>query len=718
MNRLIFSILLLSSALILPVGAWASDCAPYVSKIHWQSSEVFEPGEEMYSHELVWPYVISTGQNSKLVVTDFSDPDQPAIATSIDLPIQGTSLKHRNETLFVGGSDGLLMTMDISNPLQPVFRDSIHTAQQHSQIFLAGDHVWLNPFFDSISIVDVSQPDNLTVLGTLPYDRFIYDMIDCGALAYIGTEEDWEIYDFSDPTSPELLTQLSEPAYSFALTGQTLLVGRRNEIATYDVSDPTAPLLIGSVETEGEVRNLVIHNGVVSALQPSSGDADLFWLQEDGSLEWITDYSGWFLLAEVFFTDEHLYFCCDQNINLINLSDLKTISGSIPVETPGPAPEMEMIGSLGFSPMGYYGMAVYDFENPKEPVLVGSGATPYNVQSISLRDNAAYLAGSGGVSILDVTDPTIPSLIGSIEYGNYYDTVDIVLHQNTAWLGFQLRSVTSIDISDPTHPEPGITLPFRARALKVDQGLLHTINSDGIYRVLSLETSPPVELANLQLTTGGRSIVVKDNLVLVGHDWFGLSFLDISDPENPLLINHMEIMGGARKISIQDDRAVISNYRLTHILDISDPRNVEKLGTIWDGGINNTILPGGEIIVHHYRGFNYSFQAYPTACGILAPVPDAVQKSESFLSIHPNPFNPQTTISFDLPSPSPVTVRIFDLNGRLVQTLSSSETMSAGMQSWTWMGHDTQGKNASSGVYLVRLEAGQFEANGRMVLIR
>ena len=177
-------------------------------------------------------------------------------------------------------------------------------------------------------------------------------------------------------------------------------------------------------------------------------------------------------------------------------------------------------------------------------------------------------------------------------------------------------------------------------------------------------------------------------------------------------------MGGAKKISTRGNRAIVSNYRLTHILDISDPLNVENVGTIWDGGNNHTILAGGEIVVHHFRGYTYSLQVYPSPCGILSPVQEIPLAPAALLSIHPNPFNPQTTISFDLPNSSAITVQIYDLTGRLVQTLASGEVMSAGLQSWTWLGRNAQGRDVSSGIYLVRLEAGQFQATGRMVLVR
>lgn len=59
-----------------------------------------------------------------------------------------------------------------------------------------------------------------------------------------------------------------------------------------------------------------------------------------------------------------------------------------------------------------------------------------------------------------------------------------------------------------SHPEPGVTLSFRAVALEISQGLLHTISDDGTYRNLLLDTSPPEEVASLQVDFSGSSIEV------------------------------------------------------------------------------------------------------------------------------------------------------------------------------------------------------------------
>ncbi len=83
----------------------------------------------------------------------------------------------------------------------------------------------------------------------------------------------------------------------------------------------------------------------------------------------------------------------------------------------------------------------------------------------------------------------------------------------------------------------------------------------------------------------------------------------------------------------------------------------------------------------------------------------------------PNPFNPVTTIRFDLPKPQYVRLEIFDLQGRRVSRLLSGY-LDAGAHSVWWDGLDERGRQMSSGVYYYRLHAGEFVEVKRMVLLR
>jgi hypothetical protein len=85
---------------------------------------------------------------------------------------------------------------------------------------------------------------------------------------------------------------------------------------------------------------------------------------------------------------------------------------------------------------------------------------------------------------------------------------------------------------------------------------------------------------------------------------------------------------------------------------------------------------------------------------------------------HPNPFNPATTISYDLPEPATVSLQVFDVSGRLVRTLVQGETVPSGRHEVVWNGQDETGRSVGSGIYFYRLEAGDFAATRRMSLVK
>jgi hypothetical protein len=81
----------------------------------------------------------------------------------------------------------------------------------------------------------------------------------------------------------------------------------------------------------------------------------------------------------------------------------------------------------------------------------------------------------------------------------------------------------------------------------------------------------------------------------------------------------------------------------------------------------------------------------------------------------PNPFNPATTIAFDMPHAGPARLVVFDVRGRAVRTLLDGH-VEAGRQQAIWDGRDGAGRRVSSGVYFYRLDAGEANSVRKMVL--
>jgi flagellar hook assembly protein FlgD len=84
---------------------------------------------------------------------------------------------------------------------------------------------------------------------------------------------------------------------------------------------------------------------------------------------------------------------------------------------------------------------------------------------------------------------------------------------------------------------------------------------------------------------------------------------------------------------------------------------------------------------------------------------------------YPNPFNPVTTLRYDLPVDALVNITIYDMMGRVVNTLIN-ESQSAGYKTTQWNATNYRNEPVSAGLYLYTIEAGKFRQTKKMVLLK
>lgn len=101
----------------------------------------------------------------------------------------------------------------------------------------------------------------------------------------------------------------------------------------------------------------------------------------------------------------------------------------------------------------------------------------------------------------------------------------------------------------------------------------------------------------------------------------------------------------------------------------------------------------------------------------VAPVGDEIPASAPVLSAWPNPFNPRTTLSYELARDGHVSVEIYDIQGRRVSVLESGH-QAAGMHQVVWNGIDVQGRALPSGVYNAVLRLGNEVHARKLTLVR
>jgi uncharacterized protein YegL len=107
----------------------------------------------------------------------------------------------------------------------------------------------------------------------------------------------------------------------------------------------------------------------------------------------------------------------------------------------------------------------------------------------------------------------------------------------------------------------------------------------------------------------------------------------------------------------------------------------------------------------------------PVVVSVALRQNDTVPATFALYANTPNPFNPTTKITYDLPEPSEVNVEIFDMLGKRVRTLVN-QRQSAGRYSVVWDGRDENGQIVSSGIFIYQLRAGKFVQSRKMLLLQ
>ena len=113
---------------------------------------------------------------------------------------------------------------------------------------------------------------------------------------------------------------------------------------------------------------------------------------------------------------------------------------------------------------------------------------------------------------------------------------------------------------------------------------------------------------------------------------------------------------------------------------------------------------------------------------IIAGTPEyVIAKTEEILSLlpdnfalhqnYPNPFNPTTTIKFDIPEPTYISLKIYNLMGQEVRSLNN-KWLPTGSHRLIWNGKDQQGIPVSTGVYIYRLQSQTFQQTRKMLLLK
>jgi len=181
---------------------------------------------------------------------------------------------------------------------------------------------------------------------------------------------------------------------------------------------------------------------------------------------------------------------------------------------------------------------------------------------------------------------------------------------------------------------------------------------------------------------------------------------------NPAHINVEELSNSSSLISGVDIYSKVKEPGFIRVImfsmDLNKISSANQLSEIIDfditpseGYIQNATITFDNIILAGENGQELDYQdsfVYEISSSDLIP------STTELSNVYPNPFNPSTTIDYNLSSATDVSLVIYDMKGSIVKTLVSN-FQDAGLHQITWNGKNDVNAQVSSGMYLVRMEA-------------
>lgn len=151
---------------------------------------------------------------------------------------------------------------------------------------------------------------------------------------------------------------------------------------------------------------------------------------------------------------------------------------------------------------------------------------------------------------------------------------------------------------------------------------------------------------------------------------------------------------------------------------IQEATNASAIGVDENNvGSSHVRLAASDNVWEPYEDGNFMIRAIIDSNWLDAEKEEMPAVRELTAMNYPNPFNPETTIVFNMPQSGEVKVSVYNTRGQLVQTLVN-ERLNAGSHEILWDGKDQSGAISSSGVYFYRIETEEQSINRRMILLK
>lgn len=406
-----------------------------------------------------------------------------------------------------------------------------------------------------------------------------------GDLAFsYGGEDGYLVFDVSDPAAISLVAAPELAAHGLAMdvVGTTAYMLESRGLVIVDVSDPLAPVTLGSIDSLGNAFScwdVAVSGGIACVV---NGYAEQLFVID------VSDPAAPKLLATeevgepfgVEIIGNYAYVCVQEfgPLHLYDISDPAdpTYAGNANIHD---AHDVFHHGNRAYV-AGEHELTILDVTFPNQPEVLGDVALDYSRnRNVSIIGTYAYISGDDALTVVDVSDPDDMIVVEQLPIG--FGVTEVLPVPGGA-LALERRGwMTTLNVDDPAHPTIVQQMPILGfgDSLALDASLAYVIDGVGLY-VLDTESEfPALALSYTELPGDYEfdSHIEQQGDIVYAWRQPQLSTWDVSDPASPKML--ASINESIKDMVIEGDYLYAAGSPGLRIIDVSDPANPHLIAT-------------------------------------------------------------------------------------------------------------------------------------------
>ena len=477
-----------------------------------------------------------------------------------------------DQSLVADGSGGLQI-LDVSDPTDPTIIDSIDTPGFAQSLawnvtFSPGDVYVAN---GSVGVCVVGGfPGSPSIIGGVDTPGFANDVAVLGDLLFVAdSTAGLQVMDITDSTMPELIGGVDTPGDALGVApapnDRVVLAAGFDGLIIVDVSDPTMPFVCDEFATPGFAFDVAV----------------------SGNTAYVADG--------------------DTGLLVVNVSIIGEPSILGTLDTPGFASRVDVVGLTAIVGDENGGVTVADVSDPSAPAMLTEITTDGLGLGTHLASGKLYVAESfAGLGVYDVIGcptPGCPERLGVEDVGG--DPRWIGVDGDRAYVCSK-EELFVVDVADPSTPtvigmheivDPAVFI-FGVAA----SGDICVVSDLSRLRVFDVSGAQPVELAVLGTDEFVNNLAMAGDLVYAATDLNGLTIFDVSDPLQPFVVSttSSDAMQVAYSIELFGDIAIVGgttddvDVDVIVAFDVGDAADPVELGCLHVPGSSTWPKPAAE----------------------------------------------------------------------------------------------------------------------------